>query len=141
MNPISITHCAPIASVAGAAGHGFADVASENAPVVIAISEIASGASPELVNVTGKVALALIALFANAAVVLERAVFGVRRTFLIRLLNTSPTYMFPSGVTTTPTGVAKLASSAWPLTPANAKFPVPANTVMILLVPSTRGIR
>jgi len=51
--------------------HGFADVASENAPAVIAMSEIASGASPELVNVTGKVALTLIGWFANAAVVLE----------------------------------------------------------------------
>src|ERR1700733_4822540 len=127
MNPISITHCAPIASVAGAAGHGFADVASENAPVVIAISEIASGASPELVNVTDRVALALIAWLANAAVVLERAVFGVSKTVLLRLLNTPPKYRFPSGVTTTPTGVAKLPSGAWPLSPANAKSPVPAN--------------
>jgi hypothetical protein len=59
------------------------------------MSEIASGASPELVNVTGKVALTLIGWFANAAVVLERAMFGFRRTFLIRLLNTSPTYMLP----------------------------------------------
>src|SRR5580692_62961 len=93
MNPTSITHCAPIASVAGAAGHGVADAASENAPAVIAMSEIAIGASPGLVNVTGKVAVALIGWFANAAVVLERAMFGLRRTFRIRLLNTSPTYM------------------------------------------------
>jgi len=61
VNPIAITHCAPTANVAGAAGHGVGDVASENAAPVIAMSEIAIGASPELVNVTGKVALTLIA--------------------------------------------------------------------------------
>jgi hypothetical protein len=105
------------------------------------MSEIASGASPEFVNVTGNVALTLMGWFANAAVVLERATFGVSRTFLIRLLNTSPTYILPSGVTTTPTGVAKLAESAGPLSPANPKAPLPANAVMILLVPSTRRIR
>jgi hypothetical protein len=104
------------------------------------MSEIATGASPEFVKVTGKVALALIGWFANDAVVLERAMFGVRSTFLIRLLYKSPTYMSPWGVATTPTGVAKLAKSAGPPSPANAKFPFPANAVMIWLVPSTRRI-
>jgi hypothetical protein len=81
--------------MAGDTGHGVGDVASENAAPVIAMSEIVIGASPEFVNVTGKLALALIGWFANAAVVLERAMFGLRRTFRIRLLNTSPTYMLP----------------------------------------------
>jgi hypothetical protein len=61
VNATSITHCAPTASVAGATGQGFAEVVSENtvAPVS-AIFEIVSGASPELVTVTGNVAVVLI---------------------------------------------------------------------------------
>src|SRR5271170_1938324 len=132
-------HPAPTARVAGTAGQGFAP--SENAPGVIAMSEIASGASPEFVNVTGKVALALMGWFANAAVEVERVTFGFSSTFLIRLLNTSPTYILPSGVTTTPTGVAKLAASAGPPSPENPNVPLPANAVIILLAPSTRRIR
>src|SRR5271167_3717684 len=131
-------HPAPTGSVAGAAGQGFAP--SENAPGVIAMSEIASGASPEFVNVTGKVALALMGWFANAAVEVERVTFGLRSTSLIRLLNESPTYMLPRLSTTTPVGVAKLADNAGPPSPPNPKFPFPANVVMIWVVPSTRLI-
>jgi hypothetical protein len=65
---------------------------------------------------------------------------GLSSTFLIRLLFTSPTYILPAGSTTTPTGVAKLAESAGPPSPANAKTPFPANAVIILLAPSTRRI-
>ncbi len=116
-------HEPPIASVVGAAGQGF--VASENAPVVIAMSEIASGASPELVSVTGKVALALIGWFENAAVAVESVTFGFSSTFLTRLLYKSPTYILPSAVTVTPTGVAMLAASAGPPSPENPKRAAP----------------
>jgi hypothetical protein len=118
------------------------DVVSENklAPVN-AILEIVRGASPEFVIVTGRVELALIGWFAKPAVLLERATFGFRSTFLIRLLNTSPTYILPRLSTTTPTGVAKLADNAGPPSPLNPNFPFPANVVIIPVVPSTRRIR
>jgi hypothetical protein len=45
--------------VAGATGHGLAE--SEKAPSLTEILEIVSGASPEFVIVSGKVAVALIA--------------------------------------------------------------------------------
>jgi len=93
MNATSIPHFAPTASVEGAKGQGFDEI--ENAPGVIEMLEIVRGASPELVTVTGKVALAFIGWFANAAVVLESVMFGFRSTSLIRLFNKSPTYIFP----------------------------------------------
>src|SRR5271170_2386849 len=138
MNATSIPHFAPTASVEGAKGQGFEEI--ENAPGVIEMLEIVRGASPELVTVTGKVALTLRAWFANAAVVVERVMFGFRSTSLIRLLYKSPTYRLPRSFTTTPSGVAKLADSAGPLSPANAKFKFPANVVIIPVVPSTRRI-
>jgi len=56
--------------------------------------------------------------------------FGFRRTFLIRLLNTSLHTCCLEGHDDS-TGVAKLAESAGPSSPANAKLPFPANAVMI----------
>ena len=70
----------------------------------------------------------------------ESVTFGFSSTFLIRLLYKSPTYILPSGVTSTPTGVAMLAASAGPPSPENPKLPLPAKAVMILLAPSTRRI-
>src|SRR5580704_7409284 len=138
MNAISIPHFAPTARVEGAKGQAFDEI--ENAPGVIATPEIVSGASPELVTVIGRVALTFKAWFANAAVVLESVILGLSSTSLIRLLNKSPTYMLPRLSTTTPSGVAKLADNAGPPSPANAKFPFPANVVIIPVAPSTRRI-
>src|SRR5271156_3922982 len=140
-NATSITQLAPTASVAGATGQGFADVASENTLAPVSkILEILRGASPEFVTVTGRVELALIGWFAKPAVLLERVMSALSITFLIRLLNKSPTYMLPRLSTTIPSGLAKLADRAGPPSPANAKVPFPANVVIIPVVPSTRRI-
>src|SRR5580704_1969734 len=65
---------------------------------------------------------------------------GVSVTLRTRLLKMSPTYKSPELVTTTPVGLAKLADSAGPPSPANANLPLPANVSMIPVAAFTRRI-